>query len=63
MEINGQFHAPAAVYMRMGGPLNWFVCNGKEKKTLPYPCPESNPSRPAHSLVTMLSEVPPLKRK
>jgi len=34
----------------------WFECSGKEKN--PYPYWESNPGRPAYSLVTILTELP-----
>jgi hypothetical protein len=45
----------------MGGPQNWFGRGGDEKISIPFL--ESNPDYPVHSLVTMLTELPPLLQK
>jgi hypothetical protein len=42
---------------RLGVPHSCFGCSGKEKKSLPWLCWESNLSHPAHSLFTTLTEL------
>jgi hypothetical protein len=68
MEVSGQIDAQAALpqgkepqYLmdrRRDGIQSRSGCGGEEKKYLTCPCPESNPDRPAHSLVTILTELP-----
>jgi hypothetical protein len=72
MEMSGQLHVPAAlpawkeppVPKRLGGPQSQFERGVEEKNSLHCPCRESNPGRPARSLVitlTELSQLPMLK--
>jgi len=51
------------VVRRTGGPLSRSGHGGKERKSLPYLCRGSKPSRPAHNLVATLSELPWFLRK
>jgi hypothetical protein len=46
---------------RMGGPENRYGPAGEEKN--PCPCRETNPDRPARSLVTTLTEIYRLHRR
>jgi len=38
---------------RLGGPHSRYGRNGEDKKSLPYPCRESNHAHPARNLVTI----------
>jgi hypothetical protein len=43
---------------RLGGPQRMYGCSGEEKnKSFQCLCQESNPSHPAPSLVTLLTEL------
>jgi hypothetical protein len=67
MEVRGQLDVPAALNpgkestvlldMRLGGLQSRSGCGG-EVKSNHCPCLESNPGRPARSLVTTLPELP-----
>jgi len=64
MEVNGQLHALAVLPpwkeplvpkdRRLGGPQGWTGCIGRVSQ----PCQEMNPGYPAHSLVSILTELP-----
>jgi len=43
---------------RLGEPQSWSGHNGEEKKIPHCPYRESDPHCPAHSLVSMLTELP-----
>jgi len=70
MEVSDQIHAPAALTLgksplfplnrRLDGPQSRSGCDGKERKSFHWPCRESNPGRPACSLVTKLIVTPAL---
>jgi hypothetical protein len=53
---------PYRLDKRLGGPHSRSECGGEEKcpplPCLPLPCRESNPSRQARNLVTILTELP-----
>jgi hypothetical protein len=62
MEVSGQLHASAALPQypfdrKLRGPQSSSERSGEEKKSLQSPCRESNPGRPARSLVTILTEL------
>jgi len=62
MEVSGQLHAPAALLPgkktpgthRTGGWVRPRRGSKKKKNPLVYPCRESNPGCPVHSLITLL---------
>jgi hypothetical protein len=64
MEVSGQLHAPAALPQgkspccpldrRLGGPQSRSGRGGEEKNIF-YSCRESNPGRPATSLIIVLT--------
>jgi hypothetical protein len=68
MEAFGQLHAPAALpkkkspqYLmdrKLGGLRKQSGRSGEEKNSFHCPCRESNAGRPAHSLVSILTELP-----
>jgi hypothetical protein len=70
MEVSGQFHAPAALPLGkilwyslvrwLGGTQSRSESGGEKKK--PNSRRESNPGRPARSLVTVLTELSRLPR-
>jgi len=43
---------------RLGGPHRRSGRGGEEKQSLHCPCRQSNPFRPAHNLITILTELP-----
>jgi len=47
------------LYRRLGGPQSQSGCSGEKKN--PSPSWESNPGHPAHSLITILAELPQLQ--
>jgi len=69
MEVSGQLHSRSLypwvkrlwypLSRRLDMPQCQSGCGGKEKKN-PYPCHESKPGHPDHSLVTVLNELPRL---
>jgi hypothetical protein len=59
MEVSGQRHAPVALLLREEHPVPIVGCVGPRAGLdavvmweIPSPCRESNPRRPARSLVT-----------
>jgi len=67
MEVSGQLHAPAALPLGEIAPgTHWIggwvgpraICDAVVKRKYPCPCWKSNPSHAAHSLVTILTELP-----
>jgi hypothetical protein len=62
MEVSGQLHATAALFpvlicvTRLGWSPRPYEHSDDEKNN-PCPCWESNPSRPARSAVTILTEL------
>jgi hypothetical protein len=64
MEVCGQLHVPAALPPGKITPAGCWMGTGpgldavaKRKKSLPCLCQESNPGRPARSLVTMMTDI------
>jgi hypothetical protein len=53
MEVSGQLHAPGAAGTHWTGA----GLDAVPKRKLYSPCGESNPGRPARSLVTVLTEI------
>jgi hypothetical protein len=72
MDVSSQLHASAALAKgkspwypldrRLDGPKCRPGRSGEEKIILLCPCQESNPARSHYSLVTILTELPPLAR-
>jgi len=71
MEVSGQLHAPTALIpgeiwypldRRRCGPQSRSECRGVDEKSLPCSCWVSNLGRTAHSLVTILTELPRLQQ-
>jgi hypothetical protein len=70
MEVSGQLHAPATLLpgkkprhpldRRLGGSQSRSGRGGEEKNS-PFPCKESNPGRPARSVVIVLTELSRLR--
>jgi len=71
MEVSGQPHPPGALPSgirthwigRLGGPQSRFGGSGEEKKSRNYLCQELNPSRPAYTLISVLTEIHQLLEK
>jgi hypothetical protein len=62
MEVSGKLHAPDSLLnrypldRRLGGPQSRSGRGGEDKNS--QPCRESNPTRQAGSLETILTELP-----
>jgi len=59
--LNTGKEPPVPNGQKAGGSQSEFGHSGKEKKPLPCPCQELNPSNTAHSLVTTLTKIQPSK--